>query len=313
MRKPIKPSSSKFLIRMAGTILSAALFVWLLTKQDWARTWQMVSEMPFWLLPVAFSLYFGSVIANAVRWFSLIRVQNVEVSFAETLKMVLAGNFASNFLPSTVGGDAVRIAGLARFTGLSISMASTIVDRLLNVLVMLSALPFSVAVFGPFWRENWQSGMGRGMLLASVLPVTWRTKLLKWVERAREAFLIWRNHPGVLLLGFALSWGGKIMVYSALWFLARGLGMDITLTHVIGVGAITYMLSVLPISLNGFGLREVSMTTLYIQLGATLEQASTLVVVTRFILMAETLPGAIWLSETLAGKGIRTEVGAPSP
>jgi len=303
MRKPVKPSSLKFLIRTAGTILSASLFIWLLVQQDWSRTWQILSEMPMWLLPVAFSLYFGSVLVNALRWFFLIRAQDVKINFIETLKMVLAGNFASNFLPSTVGGDAARIAGLARFTNLTISVASTFVDRILNVLAMFSALPFSIAVFGPFWLGDWQS-RGEGAILAGVLPQAWRAKLSEWVKRAKDAINVWRNRPGVLFLGFALSWGGKLMIFSALWLLARGLGMEIAFYQIIGVGAITYALSILPISLNGFGLREVSMTTLYIQLGATLEQASTLVVATRFILMLETLPGAIWLSDTIAGNSL---------
>ena len=303
MRKPVKPSSLKFLIRTAGTILSASLFIWLLVQQDWSRTWQILSEMPMWLLPVAFSLYFGSVLVNALRWFFLIRAQDVKINFIETLKMVLVGNFASNFLPSTVGGDAARIAGLARFTNLTISVASTFVDRILNVLAMFSALPFSIAVFGPFWLGDWQS-RGEGAILAGVLPQAWRAKLSEWVKRAKDAINVWRNRPGVLFLGFALSWGGKLMIFSALWLLARGLGMEIAFYQIIGVGAITYALSILPISLNGFGLREVSMTTLYIQLGATLEQASTLVVATRFILMLETLPGAIWLSDTIAGNSL---------
>ena len=331
MRKKLKPTSPKFLIRTAGTILSAALFAWLLSKQNWAQTWQILKEMPAWLLPVAFSLYFGSVLANTLRWFSLIRIQDVEITFWDTLKMVLAGNFASNFLPSTVGGDAVRIAGLARFSSLTLSAASTIMDRLLNIFAMLSALPFSVGVFGAFWLESWggfgglfpweslsqggaltpqEKNISGGRIFhwdklalgVGLHPSTWRVKLAEVVQRMKNAAYVWRNQPRVLILGFALSWAGKLMIYSALWLLAHGLGMEVTLAQVIGVGAITYMLSVLPISVNGFGLREVSMTSLYIQLGATLEAASTLVVVTRFILMLETLPGALWLSETLAGK-----------
>ena len=60
---------------------------------------------------------------------------------------------------------------------------------------------------------------------------------------------------------------------------------------------LTYFISMLPISINAYGLREVAVTALYMQVGASLEQASTLAVITRFMLLLETLPGALWLSE----------------
>ena len=66
-----------------------------------------------------------------------------------------------------------------------------------------------------------------------------------------------------------------------------------------GVMALTYVVSLLPISINGYGVREVAVTTLYVHLGGTLEQASTLAVVTRFILLLEALPGALWLSKSI--------------
>jgi hypothetical protein len=57
---------------------------------------------------------------------------------------------------------------------------------------------------------------------------------------------------------------------------------------------------VLPISVNGYGLREVAYTTLYSALGASVEQASTLALVTRFLTVLATIPGAIWLSSTVS-------------
>jgi hypothetical protein len=69
--------------------------------------------------------------------------------------------------------------------------------------------------------------------------------------------------------------------------------------QVVAIGPLTYVLSLLPISVSGLGLREVSMSAMYISLGANIEQALTLVAITRFILMLETLPGALWVSQML--------------
>jgi len=64
-----------------------------------------------------------------------------------------------------------------------------------------------------------------------------------------------------------------------------------------GVNAITYLLTLLPITFNGYGVREVLITTLYMALGATVEQASAFAFITRFFMMIETIPGAFWLTQ----------------
>jgi uncharacterized membrane protein YbhN (UPF0104 family) len=77
--------------------------------------------------------------------------------------------------------------------------------------------------------------------------------------------------------------------------------MNVTYWQVIGIQTVTYFLSILPISINGYGLREVAFTTLYTALGSSLEQASTLALVTRFLNVLSSLPGAIWLTSFVTG------------
>ncbi len=298
-------------VRWAGTILSSALFIWLLTQQDWPTMWTSLKHIPAWLFPLAFVLYFLGVLANALRWYVLLRAQEVGLDYWEVLKIVLAGNFASNFLPSTVGGDTVRIVSASRHTGWSVSFASVVVDRLLNVFVMMTLLPFSWLSFravGGLVGLKLPSLVGGAGTWKAAFVSSWLTKLpariSRWVKKILEAFLVWRHRKDAVLWALGISWGARLSVFSAVWILARGLDISVTLSQVIGVGAITYVLSLLPISINGFGLREVTMTTLYMQLGATLEQASALVVVTRFILMVETLPGALWISDMLVAKDV---------
>jgi uncharacterized membrane protein YbhN (UPF0104 family) len=74
--------------------------------------------------------------------------------------------------------------------------------------------------------------------------------------------------------------------------------MNVTFWQVMAVQTVTYFVSQLP-SINGYGFREGAYTTLYTALGATLEQASTLALVTRFISVIATVPGALWLSKSV--------------
>lgn len=99
-------------------------------------------------------------------------------------------------------------------------------------------------------------------------------------------------------MGLALlaSWVGVACYLGAVWLVAGGLGIPVSLGDVAGATALTYFLTLLPISINGYGLREVGMLALYVQLGATAEQASALALITRAMLMIVSLPGALWLS-----------------
>jgi uncharacterized membrane protein YbhN (UPF0104 family) len=295
------PSKGK-LVRWAGTLVSSILFVWLIARQDWARIWDHLSNTPIWLLPLVFLLYFMGQVLNSLRWANLLRAQGLRIPFLEVLKMVLTGAFASNFLPTTIGGDTVRVVSLLRYNATwGVSVASVMMDRLLNVVAMFTVLPFSFLVFGDpavfFERIRgfapWPLLAGTGV--AKPVVEKYAARLNRGIGRVWEILKAWVQHPKVLLGSFALSWSSSFIIFVAIWILARGLDMDVSLYQVMGVMALSYAINLIPISINGYGVREIALTTLYMHIGASLEQASTLAVVTRFVLLIEALPGALWL------------------
>jgi hypothetical protein len=295
------PSKGK-LVRWAGTMVSSILFVWLIARQDWARIWDHLANTPIWLLPLVFLLYFMGQVLNSLRWANLLRAQGLRIPFPDVLKMVLTGAFASNFLPTTIGGDTVRIVSLLRYNASwGVSVASVMMDRLLNVIAMFTVLPFSFLVFGDpavfFERIRGFTGVTllAGIGVADSRVGKYVSKLNRWIGRIWEILRAWVQHPQVLLGSFALSWSSSFIIFVAIWILARGLDIDVSLYQVMGVMALSYAINLLPISINGYGVREIALTTLYMHIGATLEQASTLAVVTRFVLLIEALPGALWL------------------
>jgi len=309
--------SNKFIensrwLRWIGTLLSTGLFVWLLAKQDWGTLWSILVSLPGWLLPLAFFLYLLGIIGNSIRWYILLIVQSRGISYSEILRTVFAGNFASNFLPSTIGGDSIRVIGAARIVGWSVSAASVIVDRIINIIAMVCFIPAIWKIL-PSLLKNVAAieaaYPARRWVLVGSTPTTFFTKVIKTVKRLlskiEKALRIWYGHPISVLSALGISLLSRILVFFGIWLLAQGMGINVIFSQVIAIGVITYLLSLLPVSINGFGLREVTMTTLYVQLGASLEQASALVIVTRFILMSETLPGALWVSENLVAKGER--------
>jgi hypothetical protein len=215
--------------------------------------------------------------------------------------------FASNFLPSTVGGDVVRFIGLGRFTpDRALNLASIILDRLVNLTAFLTVLPLSLMIFRDSLQEILLS-QNLGMSVAWMGFVDnrgWIRKIVRttvhWIERFRDTFKIWLRQPAKLVLAFCISWLSIFVIFLAIWLLARGLGMQVALYQVMGVTVITYLATLLPISVNGYGLREILIIGLYTSLGSSLEQAAVLALISRFLSMLVTLPGAIWIGKILS-------------
>lgn len=310
---PVSPAARKSArrwLQLAGSILSGGLFLLLLVRQDWQQVLESLQQMPLWTLPLVLVLFFSGLMLNALRWYILLHSQKLPISFFYTLKIVVAGQFASNFLPSTVGGDALRLVSVLPLAerapeGRLLAVGSVVLDRALNVCAMLTYLPVAWWVFADFDMALGAASARPGGAL-SAGGAGWGGKKLKdfaatkIVAPLQSALRFWYRRPFVLAAAFVVAWFSILVVFVGVWVLARNLGLPVTLAEVTAVSALVYLVTLLPISVNGYGVREVAVTALYVQLGATVEQAATLALVTRLLTLVETLPGACWVSPVLS-------------
>ena len=283
-------------LRIAGTAASLALLAWMLSKQDWQEIRAYASGIPPTYLLVALGLVFASHGWSTLRWWILMHYQKIRARFLLAFKLYSAGLFASNFLPGTIGGDVIRIAGiLPHSPDPVVGIASVVVDRAVGVTTMLFALPLSLATFGPLIGALLQGGSA-----AAILPAGIVRRFQSGLRRLADVLRPWLSQPQSLLSALLASMCGVLSYVTCVWIVARGLEIDVTLLDVAGVTGITYFLSQIPISINAFGIREAAMIALYGQLGSTPEQAAALALITRALVMCSTIPGAFWLPGLMA-------------
>jgi len=307
-----------FVIRLAGTIVSTALFVWLISRQKWDVVLDKAAGIAIWAILLSIVLYLLSYSFNTLRWCILLWTQGVKISLWQAYRLTWAGNFASNFLPSTIGGDGFRMLAVHPYTGhKTISIGSVALDRIINMAAMACLIPAPLMIFGSsllslrgvlfaLWQSPRQSqGIAslpeKRLLAMTLIPLRLQKLFEKYFPKVVSAFRLWASKPWAFIYAFLAAWPSNLLPMAATYLLARQLGMNVTYWQVISVQTVTYFLSVLPISVNGYGLREVAYATLYTVLGSTLEQASTLALVTRFLTVLSTLPGAIWLTSAVTG------------
>lgn len=296
-------------LRWGGTLLSTLLFIWLISRQKWDVVFDKAAGIAIWAVVLAFCFYLLSYGFNTLRWCILLWAQGVKISLWQAYRITWAGNFASNFLPSTIGGDGFRMLAVHPYGGSkTISIGSVVLDRLINMSAMACLLPLPLTIFGSALRGLLGMGAGQGSLHAvALMPVGLQKLVEKFFPKVLSAIRLWASKPGAFVYAFLAAWPSNLFAMAATFLLAGQLGMNVSFWQVMGVQTVTYFLSVLPISVNGYGLREVAYTTLYSALGASLEQASTLALVTRLLTVLSTIPGVIWLTSAVTGAAVSDE------
>ena len=92
-----------------------------------------------------------------------------------------------------------------------------------------------------------------------------------------------------------------LFIFIAIYLLVEGLGNHVSFWLIGGLYSLSYLVTLIPISINGFGLQELSVTYLFLHVGGLSAATSlSLAVLIRIIWMLASLPGAVFLSSILS-------------
>jgi uncharacterized membrane protein YbhN (UPF0104 family) len=306
------PSNRQTLIRVIGTIVALALLVYLLGEQGWGEIAAALRQIAAWRLFLALALIAVSRLAVWARWHVLLRSGGVAITPGQSLRVTFAGLFATNFLPTTIGGDVVRLAGTIQLKyDAAVCTASLIVDRLVGMAGMAMTVPLGVPSF-------LQAGTAQGSLFPALNTQTAGLAafpyLGKWWRKGWEAAAslarrlwsalgLWLKQPRALLNALLFSWVHMLCLFGILWLLFGGMGEMIPFWLIAGLYSIVYFVTLLPFSINGYGLQEISMTLVFSRLGGTaMSSALTAALLFRTLIMIASLPGVAFVPGMLRGR-----------
>ena len=244
--------------RRAGLLLrlavSAALIAWILAKTPFSEVAAAFrSADPRWVLAALALVPFGCL-ASVRRWRLLIRAQGGDATLPFLVRSFLVGVFFNNFLPSTIGGDAVRAMDTARTgVGRAQAVAVVFVDRFVGLLALMFFAVLGVLVSGQLtermpslyaWVVGGAAVLGLIAVLLFVLPRIVETRFaLRW--------------PGsVLARAFGWSLLLQTLVVLNGYFLARALHVPIPLESFFLIVPLALFVMMLPVSINAIGVRE---------------------------------------------------------
>jgi len=298
---------------LVRVFVSAALIGWLVFRYDWGEVFAAIRSIPVTVIVLSVFIMLVSQAVMARRLQVLLAAQAIKMSYFYVLWLNFTGLFAGNFLPSTVGGDALKLILLARAGARkTAAIASLAVDRLISMASMVFFLPIALFSTKSFQLRAGSEviytagaiGLGVVLVVGVVYyfyhkiihqnqPPAWIIRVLQIVAEIKAIASTWAAQPKILLLALLLSVCTILCSFLAGWLLLSwGLNIKITPLEWIAVSVLVYFISMLPVSINGWGLQETSIVVLLSHYGASQENALTFAVLIRILTMVVSLPGA---------------------
>lgn len=261
-------------VRIAMSALMLAVLLWRVPDIDVDEVIpELTLRTGLWLLLAAALTLFGLVL-SALRWQRVLEVLGLHAGLRRLISHYLAGQFVSNVLPTTIGGDVLRVSRLSRETGESPkTFASVVLERLTGWLVLPVISVIGFMVNPPLQHLGRATQVALGLAFVTLLALS---ILLYAVADQRiggrfEARDGWRRfasavhlgldrlkrQPGaaanVLLVGFAYQ---LVLVLAAV-AAAQALGVrPAGLTALLAFFPAVAIAQVLPIGISGLGVRE---------------------------------------------------------
>jgi len=277
--------------------VSVSLFAWLAWRTDWDQIRQAGANLriEYWL--AALALYLGIQMISGFRWQLLAKPLGYERPVWQFTRFYFIGMFFNLFLPTSVGGDVVRAWYLGHGSEAS-AFLSVLVDRLSGFVVLLALACIAVALC-PIHLPGWivmsvwcSAGTGMaGMVLAPVLLC--RTTRFAKARRLAEQSLIYVDRPRLMIATTVLSLfiqAGNVLL---VWLVAQALRLPVPASYFWIMVPMVTLLTMLPISLNGMGVREAGTILFLTPLGVAHGPALSLAILWFAVFTAASLVGGV--------------------
>jgi hypothetical protein len=304
-------------LRVSLTLLVTALCVaYLIWKIDVGQTLHVIASADPWYLLLALTLMIVTILPMAWRWQLLLRAKGIEDNIPWLTRAYFVAYAAGQILPTSVGGDAVRIFETARrHPGHGDTGAATVLlERAIGgaATLVLAAVGFLLAVghydVGAYlWIEAFfvLATIFLGFLLFSRRarpllklgrPVLAWVRLDKLVARVYHAMHSYRDHVGVLLAVFTITLGVQAIRVLAVWLSGKAVGIDLSPRPYYVMGPLLFLVMLVPFTINGFAVRESFFVSFLGKVGVSPDQAFAAGFLFFVLTLLMAVPGALILA-----------------
>ena len=282
----------KRLTDLLKVVVSLGLIALLLSQIGLQQVIEVFSkaELHYWLLGLA--MFLLGVIIKTFRWQILLDALGIHVGVLELIQLNFIGFLFNNILPSGIGGDVVKMYELSKDSRRAAeSVNAVFVDRVVGLvmaqlLAIIAALAgyklissqiliLTVALFLFSVAAMWmlmQASLWEFILSKLNFLHTWKEG--RWVTKIRQLYQAFGGYDRrSLLRAFGVSFVFNITLILSNYFVGLAMGVDISMLYFWIFVPITSVVTMIPISFNGLGVREMGYVALFTQTGVAQQVA----------------------------------------
>lgn len=269
------PRYLKTLLKVA---VSAGLMALLYSKLDWGDLWSKLRGADLRWLGLAFALMIANTAVSAAKWGLFLKADGLRQPFGSLWASYITASFFNLFLPSTIGGDAYRVADIGSRTGEHTRVAASILADRITGFLALSVYGCAAAFLArgavPEWKPWFPlpsaaalvalvalavalSHEGFFRLALRIVPLrSVREKIGGLAAKIAAAMRLYAGRRRVLGPAVALSFLFQLDLILAVWAITKAIGLSLPLAPFFLFLPIKTFLEMIPVSVFGLGLRD---------------------------------------------------------
>lgn len=292
----------KILIKAGVTLL---IFILIFHSIDIEKFFHTLSKSNgLFLLFGLFFQYLSTALAS-YRWYLIMRILRYGLPFRFFYSSYFKATFFNQALPSTIGGDAVRVIDLiGEKKNKKKAFFDVLLDRVIGMLgLLLLSLLANLAYPGLLPRNifflltllSFAGVVGVAVLLnLSRLSFFKRFRFLKLFYDLSIRFRIILRNRRRLFIQLFLSLWVHILAVIAFYMIAVSISLKVDFTLFLVIIPAVLLISIIPISLAGWGIRESAMIGLFLLVGADKEKVLSISILYGIILVLIGIYGAVY-------------------
>ena len=301
------------MISSLKVLVTLLLFLFLYSQLNFQESILYLKKASLAWLILALLLEGFGYLVDVLKQSLFLSTKGLKVTVTTLLAIRFIGGFFNNFLPSNIGGDVVRAVKLSTLLGNSKdSWASIIISRFLGVLVIFpmvsvsllfypfpkSAIPvnaaYPISLFLCFLTGYYLLFFNEAVTskMESILN-NLSNRFVRRVAKLYEAICFFKKDYGIIFLGSVYSLVYQILGIIAIYIVSVSLEMNISLKIFFVFIPIVALVSMLPISINGLGVQDVTFVYLFQMAGYDKEAGLAISIIWHMVRISATLPGGI--------------------
>ena len=305
-----QPMNRKRFLDLAKVIVSLILIVLLLREIGLQETLEKLLQVHLGYLLAALVVALLGIVVRAYRWQVLLSALEIEVPLGQLTALYFIGFLFTNVLPTGFGGDPIRMYELSRYTHRAAESAGTVLaDRFFGLIVLQAmavvALAFGYPLVEPWmiaftvllfvgslvsvWlllnQRLWQSlgehlkplaspGQKQGSVLSKIVGQVANLSIAEGLKRFYQSLHGYNVAAVGKTLGVSLVFNISLITMN--YLLGLSLGDRVSIWYYFLFVPITSIVTILPVSFAGLGVREGAYVFLFMQAGMPRETALSL-------------------------------------